>query len=75
MAMQEEKQDMPHKYREDNEPHKQTGNIDARNNNADMDMPVSDEPNVERANDAGIGDSGLNDVKLSNYTQNHSSDA
>jgi hypothetical protein len=30
---------------------------------------------VERANDSGIGDSGWNDEKLTNYTQNHSSDA
>jgi hypothetical protein len=75
MAKQEEQKDMPHQYREDNEPHKQTGNINARNNNAAMDTPVSGEPNVERANDTGIGDAGLNDTKLTNYTQNHSSDA
>ena len=76
MAKQEEeKKDMPHKYRQDNEPHRQTGNINARNNNADMDMPASGEPNVARANDTGLGDSGQNDVKLTNYTQNHSSDA
>lgn len=67
--------DTEYRYRVDNQPHKQTGNIEARNNNADMDAGETTEPNVERANNAGIGDSGWNEAKLTNFTQNHSSDA
>ena len=75
MKEKENSKDTPYQYREDNEPHKQTGNINARNNNTAADTPPANEPNVENANDTGIGDSGWNDDKLTNYTQNHSSDA
>jgi hypothetical protein len=75
MAQQDKKEDVPYQYRDDAEPHKQTGNINSRNNNASGDTPPATEPDVERANDSGIGDSGWNDEKLTNYTQNHSSDA
>jgi hypothetical protein len=75
MSRKKQEKDMPHKYREDNQPHQQTGNINSRNNNLSSELPTANDPNVERANDAGIGDSGINDVKLTNHTQNHSSDA
>ena len=75
MIERENNQDMPHKYREDNEPHKQTGNINTRNNNTNADTPSNNEPNVENANDPGIGDAGINDEKLTKYTSNRSADA
>ncbi len=67
--------DTEYRYRENNEPSKQTGNIDARNNNENNSSPSAIEPNVETANTAGLGDSGLNDTKLTNFTSNHSADA
>jgi hypothetical protein len=75
MKEKENNKDTAYKYREDTEPHKQTGNINSRNNNTDTETPSAEEPNVERANNEGVGDSGINDEKLTNYTQNHSSDA
>lgn len=75
MAEKENSRDTAYKYRENNEPHKQTGNINERNNNTNTDDDTSREPNVEQANNTGIGDSGINDDKLTKYTQNHSSDA
>jgi hypothetical protein len=56
----------------------QTGNINARNNNQDVDAspPVSanEEPNVNPDN-REIGDSTRNNDKLTKYTSNHSADA
>lgn len=75
MAEKRNSGDTEYQYRESNEPHKQTGNIDSRNNNTNMDSPSANTPDVENANDTGIGDSGINDEKLTKYTQNHSSDA
>lgn len=75
MANKEKSKDTPYRERTDTEPHRQTGNIDNRNNNVNTDAVSANEPNVENANDTGIGDTGLNDDKLTNYTQNHSSDA
>jgi len=49
--------------------------INARNNNMSFDTDSVNEPDVENANDTGIGDSGVNRDKLTNYTQNHSNDA
>jgi hypothetical protein len=64
--------DTEYQHRVDTEPHRQTGNINSRNNNINAETPSANEPDVERANDTGIGDSGLNDEKLTNKTQNHS---
>jgi hypothetical protein len=75
MKQKENSGDVPYRERESTEPHKQTGNINARNNNTAVDRVSANEPNVENANDTGIGDSGINDDKLTNFTQNHSSDA
>jgi hypothetical protein len=49
--------------------------INERSNNMNSDTDLSREVNVERANDAGIGDSGQNDERLTNYTGNRSADA
>ncbi|MDB5208484.1 MAG: hypothetical protein JWR72_3559 [Flavisolibacter sp.] len=57
------------------EPSKQTGNINFRNNNVEATTPGAAVPDVENANNEGIGDSALNDKKLTNFTQNHSADA
>lgn len=75
MAEKENSRDTAYQYRESNEPHRQTGNINERNNNTASGDVNTREPNVEQANDTGIGDSGINDDKLTKYTQNHSSDA
>ena len=75
MTQKQNSRDTEYRDRENTEPSKQTGNINARNNNESNDIPSATEPNVERANDAGIGDSGWNDEKLTNYTSNHSSAA
>ncbi|MDQ3843822.1 MAG: hypothetical protein M3342_07385 [Bacteroidota bacterium] len=75
MADKQNSRENEYRDRQDTAPHKQTGDINARNNNQDNETPSVNEPNVERANDTGIGDSGWNDDKLSNYTSNHSADA
>lgn len=75
MAKKNKAADMEYRNRENTDPSKQTGNINARNNNVNNDLLSAAEPNVENANDAGIGDSGVNDDKLTNYTSNHSADA
>jgi hypothetical protein len=41
-------------------------------NNQDQD---TEDVNVERANDTGLGDAGVNDEKLTRYTSNRSADA
>ena len=61
--------------RTDTEPSKQTGNINARNNNTAVSTPGPDETTVENAADQGIDDNALNDRKLTDYTSNHSADA
>ena len=76
MADKENSRDTPYQHREDTEPHKQSSHyINERNNNTNDETPSAIEPNVERANDTEIGDSGWNDAKMTNYTENHSSDA
>jgi hypothetical protein len=49
--------------------------INSRNNDVNDWDPSADDPNVESANDTGIGDSGMNRDKLTNYTSNHKNDA
>lgn len=75
MSKKENSRDTEYRDRRDTEPSPQTGNINARNNNVNVDNDSTQEPNVENANDTGIGDSGLNNDKLTNYTSNHSADA
>jgi hypothetical protein len=66
---------MPYDGERSTEPHTETGNIDYRNNNVEMSTPGPDETTVEGANNAGIGDSAVNDQKVTTYTSNHSADA
>ena len=55
---------------------KQTGDIISdRNNNINTTEPTSNEPDVERANDLGLGDAALNDKKMTRYKSNRSTDA
>jgi hypothetical protein len=55
---------------------KQTGDIISdRNNNMNTADPTANEPNVERANDLGLGDAAVNDKKLTRYKSNRSTDA
>lgn len=75
MATDNNNKDVPYNDRQDHEPHRQTGNINNRNNNSNADDTTAAKPNVENANNTGIGDAGINDDKLTNYTQNHSADA
>ena len=49
--------------------------INERTNNRNHTTDTSGEPNVERGNDTGIGDSGVNDERLTGYTSNRSADA
>lgn len=65
----------PYEGERNTQPHRETGNINSRNNNAEVSTPGVDEANVEGANNVGIGDSAVNDRKLTNYTSNHSNDA
>ena len=57
------------------EPHRDTGNINSRNNNVEVSTPGPDEATVETANREGIGDAAVNDTKITKYTSNHSGDA
>jgi hypothetical protein len=57
---------------------RQTGNIDARNNNQDVDGspgPAANEDANINVDMPGIGDSAWDNNKLTNYTSNHSADA
>jgi hypothetical protein len=65
-----------YRNRQDSSPSKQTGDqISTRNNTSSFGSPSTEEPNVETANSTGIGDSGINNDKLTNFTQNHAADA
>jgi hypothetical protein len=75
MADKQNSKDTPYHGERSTEPHTETGNIDFRNNNVEMSTPGPDSVNVEGANDSGIGDSAVNDRKMTNYTSNHSADA
>lgn len=75
MADKQDSRDTPYRGERSTEPHKQTGDINFRNNNVEADTPGATEPNVEQAADSGIGDQAVNDRKLTNYTSNHSADA
>ena len=75
MADKRASKDTPYKGERDTEPHKETGNINFRNNNVEASAPNAVDPNVEGAASEGIGDSALNDRKLTNFTSNHSQDA
>ncbi|MDQ3278224.1 MAG: hypothetical protein M3Q06_07850 [Bacteroidota bacterium] len=75
MAENEQSKDTPYRDERDTEPHKETGNINSRNNNVEVSTPGPDEATVETANREGIGDAAVNDQKLTQYTSNHSGDA
>jgi hypothetical protein len=75
MAEKQDSKNTPYRGERSTEPHRQTGDINFRNNNVEASTPGAEEPNVEGANDAGIGDSAMNDQKLTNFTSNHSADA
>ena len=49
--------------------------INVRTDNRNNTTDTSGESNVERANDTGIGDPGVNDERLTGYTGNRSADA
>lgn len=75
MAEKQDSRNTPYNEERNTEPHRETGNINVRNNNVEASTPGATEPNVESASDAGIGDSAVNDRKLTNFTSNHSADA
>ena len=75
MADKQDSSKTPYRGERSTEPHQQTGDINARNNNVEASTPGAAEPNVEGASDAGIGDQAVNDRKLTNHTSNHSADA
>ena len=52
-----------------------TDMINFRTNNMENTTNPPEEPNVERANDLGLGDRGINDERGTNYTSNRSADA
>lgn len=49
--------------------------INSRTNNTNNPDKDTEEVTVERANDTGIGDAGVNDEKVTRYTSNRSADA
>lgn len=75
MADKQDSRNTPYRGERNTEPPRETGDINFRNNNVEASTPGATEPNVEGANDAGIGDSAVNDQKLTNFTSNHSADA
>ncbi|HEV7331434.1 MAG TPA: hypothetical protein VGN63_10375 [Flavisolibacter sp.] len=75
MAENNKSKDTPYNEERNTEPHRQTGNINSRNNNVEVSTSGAEEPNVEGANNAGIGDAAVNDQKLTKYTSNRSGDA
>ena len=75
MADKQDSRNTPYEEERNTEPHRETGNINSRNNNVEASTPGATGPIVEGANDTGIGDSAVNDRKMTNYTSNHSGDA
>jgi hypothetical protein len=60
----------------DTAPSAQTGDqISTRNNNVDFGAPSAAAADTESADNEGLGDSAIDDARLTNYTQNHSNDA
>lgn len=49
--------------------------INSRTNNMNNPDRDTEDVNVERANDTGMGDVGVNDEKMTRYTSNRSADA
>jgi len=75
MAGKQDSRNTPYNDERNTEPHRETGDINFRNNNVEASTPGAAEPNVEGASDSGISDSAVNDQKLTNHTSNHSADA
>ena len=75
MANKQENRDTRYEGDRDTAPHQETGNINARNNNVEASTPGPDEATVEGANNVGIGDTAVNDQKLTSHTSNHNADA
>lgn len=75
MATDKSSKDIPYNEERNTAPNRETGDINVRNNNVETSTPGTNEVNVESASNAGIGDSAVNDQKLTNFTQNHSADA
>ena len=75
MATKNKNKDVPYEEDRNTEPHRETGNINFRNNNVEASTPGANDVDVEGASNSGIGDSAQNDQKLTNFTQNHSADA
>ena len=75
MKEKQNSKDTEYRYREDNQPSKASDEMLGRDNNFNNEDISATEPNVEKANNEEIGDSALNDTKLTNYTSNHSADA
>ena len=75
MAENNKNKDEAYRDERNTEPPRDTGNINSRNNNMEVSTPRSDEATIEGASNAGIGDSAVNDEKLTDYTSNHSADA
>lgn len=65
----------PYEGERSTEPQGRTPYINQRNNNVEVSTPGAVPPNVESANNTGIGDAAVNDQKLTDYTSNHSADA
>lgn len=75
MARRDSNNDEMYNSERDTSPSRQTGNINARNNNTAVSTPGPDETTVENAAREGIGDKAVNDRKLTDHTSNHSADA
>lgn len=75
MAEKKRNRQMPYEEERNTEPHRDTGNINSRNNNVEVSTPGPDEATVETANREGIGDAAVNDRKITKHTSNHSGDA
>lgn len=75
MAENNKSRQKPYEEERNSEPHRETGNINSRNNNVEVSTPGPDEANVETASREGIGDAAVNDQKITRYTSNRSADA
>jgi hypothetical protein len=76
MSKKSKSKDTEYRDRRDTRPSRQSSDeINARNNNQNVDDQGTEEPNVQPLNSTGIGDSSVDGDKLTNYTSNHSADA
>jgi len=73
--IRQDSSDTPYDGERSTKPDGQLPYINQRNNNMEVSTPDSRGQTIETANNEHIGDSAVNDEKLTDYTSNHSADA